>query len=93
MAYAGGAAVAAMAQAVQASGAILTVDPENFSKIAAKSGKPLVVISKGGMFKSKYQYLTTYKGLVFFTKSEKELILPIDTEIINVKKIWVPGQY
>ena len=96
MAYAGGAggaaAAAAIAQAIKASGAIVSVEPDNFSKILTRTSKPLVVIAKGGIFKANYQYLTSYKGLIFFTKSSTELMLPGDVEIIMAKGIWIPGQ-
>jgi hypothetical protein len=96
MAYTGGAgagaaAAAAIAQAIKASGAIVSVDPENFSKILSRAGKSLVVVAKGGIFKANYQYLTAYKGLIFFTKSDRELMLPGDVEIITAKGIWIPS--
>jgi hypothetical protein len=94
MAYAGGAgsaaAAAAIAQATKASGAIVSVGPEDFSKIITRANKPLVVIYKGGVFKANYQYLTSYKGLIFHTKSDRELILPGDVEVIAAKGIWIP---
>ncbi len=95
MAYgaeAGGAAIAAaIAQAIKASGAIVQVEPADFNIIISKIDKPLVVQAQGGVLKTNYQYLTGYKGLVFFTKSPTPLMLPGDTELIAAKKIWVPG--
>jgi hypothetical protein len=92
MAYAGeAAAYAAIAQAVKASGAIVRVEPEGFLKILSKVKDPLVVMAKGGFIKSNYQYLTGYKGLVFFTKSPKSLMLPGDAEVVTSKQIWIPG--
>jgi ABC-type transport system substrate-binding protein len=91
-AEAGGAAVAAaIAQAIKASGAIVQVEPSDFNTIVSKIDKPLVVQAQGGVLKTNYQYLTGYKGLVFFTKSPTPLMLPGDTELIAAKKIWVPG--
>jgi hypothetical protein len=84
------AAMAAIAQAIKASGAIVRVTPDNFIKILGKVNKPLVVFAKGGIFKPNYQYITAYKGLIFFTKSEKELMIAGDAEIISSKSIWVP---
>jgi len=89
----GGAAAAraaAIAQAIKASGAIVTVEPNEFSKILAKTEEPLVIMAIGGWRKHNYQYLTAYKGIVFFTKSEVELPLHLGTELISSKKIWVP---
>lgn len=91
-AEAGGAAVAAaIAQAIKASGAIVQVEPSDFNTIVSKIDKPLVVQAQGGVLKTNYQYLTGYKGLVFFTKSPAPLMLPGDAELITAKKIWVPG--
>ncbi len=95
MAYgAGGAAAAraaAIAQAIKASGAIVRVEPNDFLLILSKADSPLVVMAKGGFLKANYQYLTAYKGLVFFTKSDTELLLPGNTELVFSNKIWVPS--
>jgi len=50
-----------------------------------------VVYAQGGFFSTSYQYLVSYKGLVFFTKSSDQILLPRDTELISAKKIWIPG--
>jgi hypothetical protein len=50
-----------------------------------------VVTATGGFFKTNYQYLTAYKGLVFYTKSPEPLLLPGDVELIAAQKIWIPG--
>ncbi len=96
MAYgAGGGAAAAraaaIAQAIKASGAIVRVEPEDFLLILSKADKPLVVMATGGFIKTNYQYLTGYKGLIFFTKSPTLLILPSNVELVSAKKIWIPG--
>jgi hypothetical protein len=88
---AAGAAAAAIAQAIKASGAIVSLEPDEFNKILAKSEKPLVVIARGGLVKPNYQYLTAYKGLIFFTTSKTELLLPGSAEVILSRKIWIPG--
>ena len=86
----GAAAAAAMIQAVKASGVIVNVDPESFMTIVRRQEKPLVVHAKGGLFKPNDQYLTSYKGLAFFTKSPTELEMPFGVEFIAAKSIWVP---
>ncbi len=48
-------------------------------------------IARGGFFSTNYQYLTGYKGLVFFTKSSMPLELPGGIELVAAKKIWIPG--
>ena len=86
------AAVAAeIVQATKASGVVIKMDPGEFQKIVAKTGKCLIVCATGGIISTNYQYLTSYKGLAFFTKSDEPLVLPSDAEIITAKKIWIPS--
>ncbi|MDD5189845.1 MAG: hypothetical protein PHE50_02245 [Dehalococcoidales bacterium] len=90
---AGAAAVAAttiIARAVKASGAIIRVEPGDFKEILNKEGRALVIKAKGGFFKPNYQYLTSYKGFVFFTKSSSEMMFSPEVEFINAKEIWIP---
>ena len=83
-------AAAAMANAIKASGVLITVDPENFEAILKKTENPLVVTATGGVFSTHHKYLTSYKGLAFFTKSNHEIELGKDTEVIAAKKISIP---
>lgn len=90
-ASAGAAAAAAIAQAIKASGAIIRVEPKDFQAILQRQFEPLVVQATGGLFSTNYQYLTSYKGLCFFTKSSTRLDLPSDSELVLAEKIWIPG--
>jgi glycogen synthase len=93
MAAAGGAAAAAaaIANAIKASGVVVRVSPADFHTILLKIEKPLVVYAKGGFFSTNYQYLVSYKGFAFFTKSSEPILLPGEIETIVAKKIWTPG--
>ena len=91
MAAAGAAAAAAIAQAIKASGVLVTVKPEEFRRILALSEDPLVVFTSGGWFSPKYQYLTSYKGLAFFAGSPEEIALPAGTQVILARSIHIPG--
>jgi len=88
-----GAAVAAavIAQAVKASGAIVRVAPNDFLTVLNKMEWPLVVAAEGKFLKTTYKYLTSYKGLVFFTKSHEPLPLPSRIELVPAKRIWIPN--
>jgi hypothetical protein len=90
-AAAAGAAAAAVVQAVKASGVIVSVDPDAFVSILQRQPGALVVHASGGFFSTNYQYLTSYKGLAFFTKAPAPLALPQGTELVQAKAIWVPG--
>ena len=92
MAAAGAAAAAAaIANAIKASGVVVRVAPADFQTILRKIEKPLVVYAEGGFFSTNYQYLVSYKGLAFFTKSSEPILLPTEIETIVAKKIWMPG--
>ena len=84
------AAHAATAKAIKASGAIVSIEPSEFRSILRKVEKPLVVTATGGFMSRSYQYLTGYKGFVFFAKSRTPLELPRDAELITARKIWAP---
>ena len=66
-------AAAAMVNAIKASGVLIRVQPEEFSKLLSRASEPkdnpLIVVAEGGIFGKNYQYLMSYKGLTFFTKS------------------------
>jgi hypothetical protein len=82
-------AAAAIASAIKASGVLITVDPENFAAILNKAEKPLVICTTGIISKN-FQYLTSYKGFAFFTKSRSPLDLSLKVEVVQANKIWVP---
>ena len=82
---------AAIANAIKASGVVVRVSPEDFQRILAKAEKPLVVWATGGFFSRNYQYLTSYKGFAFFTKTAMPLQLSPRIETVVADKIWIPG--
>ena len=91
MGAAAGAVVAAsIGNAIKANGVLVTVTPEYFSLILSRTLQPLVVMSQGGFFSPSYKYLTSYKGLAFYTKSPQPLMLPTGAEIVNAKSISIP---
>lgn len=85
------AAAAAVANATNASGAIVKLEPAEFQKILNRVESAVVVHAIGGIFTKNYQYLTSYKGLFFFTKSETPLSLGHKIEVVIAKRIWIPG--
>jgi hypothetical protein len=91
MAAGAGAAAAAIAQAIKASGVLVRVEHGEFSKILSRVKDPLVVTAKGGIFSTNYQYLISYKGLAFFTKSGTPLALPSGCEVVAAWSINIPG--
>jgi len=92
-AMAAAAGAAAIAQAIKASGVLVRVEPEEFCKILNRIKDPLVVAAQGGfgLFGTNYQYLLSYKGLAFFTKSRTPLALPAGAEVVRAGRISIPG--
>ena len=91
MAAGAAAAAAAIANAIKASGVVVRVSPADFHAIVLKVERPLVIYAEGGLFSTNYQYLISYKGFAFFTKSSEPILLPSEIETIVAKKIWIPG--
>jgi hypothetical protein len=87
----GAAAAAAIAQAIKASGVLIRVEPAEFLRILYRQKEPLVVHAAGGFFRTSYQYLTSYKGLAFYSKSKEPLDLPSGCELVTAGGIWIPG--
>jgi hypothetical protein len=50
-----------------------------------------VVKATGGFFSTVYMYLTSYRGLAFFTKSDMPLNLSVVCQVVEVQKIWIPS--
>lgn len=82
---------AVVSQAIKASGAIVSLNPDEFSTIITKSKKPLVVYSKGGFMNKYHDYLTSYGGFIFYSRAKEPLNLPGDSEVIRAGNIWIPG--
>jgi hypothetical protein len=86
-----GAAAAAIAQAIKASGVLVRLEPAEFLKIVNRAPEPLIVAATGGIFSRNYQYLMSYKGLAFYTRSGQPLPLPAAAEVVAAARIWIPG--
>jgi hypothetical protein len=88
----GGAAAiaAAMAQATKASGVVVKLEETEFMKILDKNRGGIVVMAIGKFYNRGFHYLTSYKGLAFYTKTIQEIIIPNGTDLIIAKNIWMP---
>jgi len=87
----GAAHAAAIAQAIKASGVLVRVQQAEFQRIVNRLDEPLVVVAPAGFLQRGLRYLTSYKGLAFFTKSPEPLPLPGRAEVIQAETIWVPS--
>lgn len=80
----------AATEALKASGVFVRVEPGAFLSLLGRADDPLVVVSREGVFSKRYRYLTSYKGLAFYTTSPTMLPLP-KAEVIAAKSISVPS--
>jgi hypothetical protein len=87
----GAAAAAAIAQAIKASGAIVRVEPDDFRSLLRRHEAPLVVHALGGFLVRKHRYLSSYKGLAFYTQSAEPVELPVRCELVEARSFWMPG--
>jgi hypothetical protein len=90
-AAAGGSAATAAIQAMRAMGTIIELDQEVFEEILYRQEEMLVVHATSWIFGTRHKYLTSYKGLTFYCQSRQPLPLPPDVELIESRKIWIPG--
>jgi len=84
------AAAAAIAQAIKASGTIVSVEPGEFLRLLKYNAEGLVVHAPGGWLYKSHRYLMSYKGLAFCTLAPERLPLPSRCETVEAAKIWVP---
>jgi hypothetical protein len=89
-AAAAGAAQAAIAQAIKASGTLVRVEPHDFMAVLRRMESPLVIVAEGGVFRKHLRYTTSYRGFVFLTKVPEQLELPRHCETILAREIWIP---
>jgi hypothetical protein len=89
------AAAAAIAEATKASGVIVRIEPNDFEWIVRHNPEPLVVHApaRAGFLMLSFTnaYLTSYRGLAFYTTSDVPLSFGADCQIVEAQKIWIPG--
>ncbi len=88
---AGAAIAAAISEAIKASGAIVRLEPVDFERMLGRLEEALVVYTETGRRKTKYEYMTSYRGFVFYTKTDMEMRVPDRCEAIKAKKMWIPS--
>jgi hypothetical protein len=79
-----------IAYAQSVSGPFIHVEPEAFEALLSRSESPLVVCAPAGLLGAAFQYVTSYKGLTFHTKSKQMLRVPPQAEIIQAQRMTVP---
>ena len=60
---------------------------DEFAKFLSRIKEPLVVVVEGDRY---YHYLTSHKGLPFYTESFEPLPLPPTAEVVNAEGMSLP---
>ena len=84
------AAAVAASEAIKACGSVVRVEPMTFLDVLARHEAPLVLAATGGLLWTHHKYVTSYKGLAFYTKSADPLDLPEHCEVMEARKITHP---
>ena len=85
------AAIAAAINAIKAMGVVVRVEPLDFLRVLGKQPEPLVVYSAPTFFARRHEYLVSYKGFAFYTRSPEALQLPGAVELVTTKTMYVPS--
>ncbi len=80
----------AIANAIKASGVVVEVSSEDFMTIIQCSQGALIVHAQSKIIRTTHKYLTSYKGLAFYTKVSEPLEFKNHVELIEAKKISIP---
>lgn len=87
---AAGAAAAMAMGAPKAQGVVVRLEPLQFMLILQRQPGPIVVRATRGFIHNIFQYLTTYKGLTFYTEARDPIVIPDDADLLDAKSISVP---
>lgn len=79
-----------IAQAIKATGVVIEVSSENFLSVVERSESALIVHAKSKVIRTRHKYLTSYKGLAFYTKVAEPLDFVGKVELVEARKIWIP---
>lgn len=80
-------------QGQKMNGVFVKIEPKDFQDMLNKQEGLMVIMTKTGIFTDVYIYLTSYKGFVFYCKSEKQLTLPNKHEMMHSKQVTLPPGY
>lgn len=84
------AAHAVVLNAIKASGVVVRLEPVAWLALLARTERPLVIVATGGVFRKHVRYLTSYRGLAFYSESPSALVLPRGAEVIEARHISIP---
>jgi hypothetical protein len=68
---------------------LISMDADDFLKLLEQIEKPLIIMAQGKhFFQQNYQYMVSFKGFNFQTKSLEKLPMPAYSLIVESKQSW-----
>lgn len=80
-------------QALKMNGVFVQLTIEDFKKLISKNEGLVIVVSKTGLFTTRYLHVMSYKGLVFYCKCKEPLPISSKNETIYSNSISLPVQF
>ncbi len=77
-------------QILKMNGVFARISPEDFQNLMSRNEGLMIVTSKAGLFRNQYQYLTSYKGLIFHCKCSEMLSIPSKHESVHAESVSLP---
>lgn len=78
-------------RAIASTGSIVKITPEVMLGLISRMNEPLIIeCHKKRFYGGEYSYLTSYKGLCFYTEAKSQLAIPTSAEIIMASEMWIP---
>ena len=71
-------------------GLVVSVEPEQFSKLVKGKPNSTVVRVPPRWYRNIYQYLFVMDGMVMYAKTKEEIRLPHGTDVIESKHVNLP---
>lgn len=79
-----------VASAKSTIGPFVVCEPIEFQNLLARCETPIIVCAEKGMLTKTFQYLTSYRGLVFYTESGFPIEMPTQAEVVSARQIVMP---
>lgn len=74
----------------QAVGPIVFLDAAGFLDVVQKQNDLIVITADPTALLRKYRYITSYKGITFFTQTKEKITLPSNAYVISVEHLHMP---
>lgn len=79
-----------MGESMKMNGVFVKISSSEFQDILNKQDGLMIIMTKAGLFNDVFTYLTSYKGFIFYCKSEEQITLPGKHEFMFSSSVTLP---